>query len=109
MPNYRSIYSIPAVQYRAPSTICLPSSYICGSDLQMYEGRTAAEPGIMFSQENMGTIPWMVPAEKEGKVGDGVVMPFNVTCGLCKNCLGGFTGFCTTVAPGPRRVQHNLP
>ena len=41
----------------------------------MYEGRTAAEPGIMFSQENMGTIQEMGPAEKEGKVGDGVVMP----------------------------------
>jgi glutathione-independent formaldehyde dehydrogenase len=32
--------------------------------------------------------------------GDRVVMPFNVACGFCKNCLAGYTGFCLTVNPG---------
>lgn len=34
------------------------------------------------------------------KVGDRVVMPFNVACDFRKNCLGGFTGF---------RVHHRCP
>jgi glutathione-independent formaldehyde dehydrogenase len=34
------------------------------------------------------------------KKGDRVVMPFNVACGFCKNCLAGNTGFCLTVNPG---------
>lgn len=32
--------------------------------------------------------------------GDRVVLPFNVACGFCKNCLAGWTGFCLTVNPG---------
>jgi glutathione-independent formaldehyde dehydrogenase len=66
----------------------------------MYEGRTAAEPGIVFGHENMGIVEEVGGAVKERKVGDRVVMPFNVACGFCKNCLGGFTGFCVTVNPG---------
>ena len=66
----------------------------------MYEGRTAAEPGIVFGHENMGVIVEIGSAVKDRKVGDRVVMPFNVACGFCKNCLGGYTGFCTTVNPG---------
>lgn len=78
----------------------ITSSCICGSDLHMYEGRTSAEPGIVFGHENMGVIQEVGSGVKERKVGDRVVMPFNVACGFCKNCLGGFTGFCTTVNPG---------
>ena len=66
----------------------------------MYEGRTAAEPGIVFGHENMGVIEEVGPAVKNLSVGDRVVMPFNVACGFCKNCQRGFTGFCTTVNPG---------
>jgi glutathione-independent formaldehyde dehydrogenase len=66
----------------------------------MYEGRTAAEAGIVFGHENLGIIQEVGDGVKERKVGDRVVMPFNVACGFCKNCLGGFTGFCTTVNPG---------
>jgi len=66
----------------------------------MYEGRTAAQPGIVFGHENMGIIEEVGSAVKERKVGDRVVMPFNVACGFCKNCQRGFTGFCTTVNPG---------
>jgi hypothetical protein len=32
--------------------------------------------------------------------GDRVVMPFNVACGFCKNCVDGYTGYCLTVNPG---------
>ncbi|KAI9656658.1 MAG: hypothetical protein M1831_004568 [Alyxoria varia] len=29
---------------------------ICGSDLHMYQGRTAAQPGLVFGHENMGIV-----------------------------------------------------
>ena len=90
----------PKIQHPNDVIVKITSSCICGSDLHMYEGRTAAEPGIVFGHENMGVIQEAGPAVKERKVGDRVVMPFNVACGFCKNCLGGFTGFCTTVNPG---------
>ena len=90
----------PRIQHPNDAIVKITSSCICGSDLHMYEGRTAAEPGIVFGHENMGVIQEVGPAVKERRVGDRVVMPFNVACGFCKNCLGGFTGFCTTVNPG---------
>ncbi len=90
----------PQVGHPNDAIVKITSSCICGSDLHMYEGRTAAEPGIVFGHENMGVIVEVGPAVKDRKVGDRVVMPFNVACGFCKNCLGGYTGFCTTVNPG---------
>ena len=90
----------PKINHPNDAIVRITSSCICGSDLHMYEGRTAAEPGIVFGHENMGVIEEIGSAVKDRKVGDRVVMPFNVACGFCKNCLGGFTGFCTTVIPG---------
>jgi glutathione-independent formaldehyde dehydrogenase len=65
----------------------------------MYEGRTAAEPGLVFGHENMGVIEEVGSGVTTLEQGDRVVMPFNVACGFCKNCLAGFTGFCLTVNP----------
>lgn len=76
------------------------STAICGSDLHMYEGRTAAEPGIVFGHENLGVIEECGAGITSLKRGDRVVMPFNVACGFCKNCVAGYTGFCLTVNPG---------
>lgn len=33
------------------------------------------------------------------KVGDRVILPFNIGCGFCNNCEGGLTAFCLTVNP----------
>jgi len=90
----------PTLQHPNDVIVKITSSCICGSDLHMYEGRTAAQPGIVFGHENMGLIEEVGSAVKTLKVGDRVVMPFNVACGFCKNCQRGFTGFCTTVNPG---------
>ncbi|MGI8308343.1 glutathione-independent formaldehyde dehydrogenase [Saccharopolyspora hattusasensis] len=78
----------------------ITSTAICGSDLHMYEGRTAAEPGIVFGHENMGIIEEVGSGVTSLNRGDRVVMPFNVACGFCKNCMAGNTGFCLTVNPG---------
>jgi glutathione-independent formaldehyde dehydrogenase len=90
----------PALQHPNDVIVKITSSCICGSDLHMYEGRTAAEAGIVFGHENMGIVQDVGPAVKTLRAGDRVVMPFNVACGFCKNCQRGFTGFCTTVNPG---------
>ena len=90
----------PTMQHPNDVIVKVTSSCICGSDLHMYEGRTAAQPGIVFGHENMGIIQEVGAAVKTLKTGDRVVMPFNVACGFCKNCQRGFTGFCTTVNPG---------
>ncbi|MFI9611975.1 glutathione-independent formaldehyde dehydrogenase [Streptomyces sp. NPDC052023] len=90
----------PRIQHPNDVLVRVTSSAICGSDLHMYEGRTAAEPGIVFGHENLGVIEEVGSGVTSLATGDRVVMPFNVACGFCKNCLAGETGFCLTVNPG---------
>lgn len=90
----------PRILHPNDVIVRVTSTAICGSDLHMYEGRTAAEPGIVFGHENMGIVEEVGDAVATLNKGDRVVMPFNVACGFCKNCLGGYTGFCLTVNPG---------
>ncbi|MFE2103309.1 MULTISPECIES: glutathione-independent formaldehyde dehydrogenase [unclassified Streptomyces] len=90
----------PRLQHPNEVIVRVTSTAICGSDLHMYEGRTAAEPGIVFGHENMGIIEEIGDGVTSLKKGDRVVMPFNVACGFCKNCVADYTGFCLTVNPG---------
>ncbi|MEU1616704.1 glutathione-independent formaldehyde dehydrogenase [Streptomyces sp. NPDC008238] len=90
----------PRLQHPNDVVVRVTSTAICGSDLHMYEGRTAAEPGIVFGHENLGIIDQVGEGVTTLKQGDRVVMPFNVACGFCKNCSAGFTGYCLTVNPG---------
>ena len=90
----------PTIQHPNDVLVRITSTAICGSDLHMYEGRTAAQPGIVFGHENLGIVEEVGSAVTTIKKGDRVVMPFNVACGFCKNCVAGYTGFCLTVNPG---------
>lgn len=90
----------PTIERPTDVIVQITSSAICGSDLHMYEGRTAAESGIVFGHENLGIVTEVGDAVASIKKGDRVVMPFNVACGFCRNCLAGYTGFCLTVNPG---------
>jgi glutathione-independent formaldehyde dehydrogenase len=90
----------PRIQHPNDVIVGITSSAICGSDLHMYEGRTAAEPGIVFGHENLGVVEEVGGAVTSIRRDDRVVMPFNVACGFCKNCVAGYTGFCLTVNPG---------
>jgi glutathione-independent formaldehyde dehydrogenase len=89
----------PRIEHPSDAIVRITSSCICGSDLHMYEGRTAAEPGIVFGHENLGVIEEVGSGVTSLEPGDRVVMPFNVACGFCRNCQAGFTGFCLTVNP----------
>ena len=66
----------------------------------MYEGRTNMQPGRTLGHEPMGQVMEVGKAVSSVKVGDWVCMPFNVSCGTCKNCEKGLTGFCLRANPG---------
>ncbi|WP_458206009.1 glutathione-independent formaldehyde dehydrogenase [Haladaptatus sp. NG-SE-30] len=90
----------PEIEHPNDIVVDITTTAICGSDLHMYEGRTDAEPGIVFGHENMGIIEEVGDGVSTLNEGDRVVMPFNVACGFCENCEEGYTGFCTNVNPG---------
>jgi glutathione-independent formaldehyde dehydrogenase len=96
-----AVEEVPDPRIEQPNDVIvrITSACICGSDLHMYEGRTAAEPGIVFGHENLGIIEEVGGGVTALEEGDRVVMPFNVACGFCRNCQAGFTAFCLTVNP----------
>jgi threonine dehydrogenase-like Zn-dependent dehydrogenase len=76
----------------------LTTTNIFGSDLHMYEGRTDVEKGKILGHESLGEVIEIGKAVDRIKVGDKVVLPFNIGCGFCANCERGLTGFCLTLS-----------
>jgi glutathione-independent formaldehyde dehydrogenase len=95
------VEDVPDPRVEAPddAVIRITSAAICGSDLHMYEARSSAEPGTVFGHENMGVVEEVGPAVRSIHKGDRVVLPFNVACGFCYNCVRGFTNSCLTANP----------
>jgi glutathione-independent formaldehyde dehydrogenase len=89
----------PAVQDPTDAIVRITTTNICGSDLHMYEGRTTVEEGKVLGHENMGVVQEVGPAVGRVKVGDRVSVPFNIGCGTCRNCLHGWTSYCTRANP----------
>ena len=96
------VTEMPDAKIEMPTDVLvkITSANICGSDLHMYEGRTDMKAGNILGHENMGKVVEVGKAVTQIKVGDMVCMPFNIGCGHCKNCEGGFTGYCLTMNPG---------
>jgi len=91
---------LPKIEHPDDAIIKVTTAAICGSDLHMYQGRTAAEAGLVFGHENMGIVTEVGPGVTLLKKGDRIVLPFNVADGRCQNCEEGKTAFCTGVNPG---------
>jgi len=91
---------LPKLEHPDDAIIKVTTAAICGSDLHMYQGRTAAESGLVFGHENMGVVTEIGSGVTLLKKGDRIVLPFNVADGRCRNCEAGKTAFCTGVNPG---------
>jgi glutathione-independent formaldehyde dehydrogenase len=72
---------------------------ICGSDQHMVRGRTTAPKGLVLGHEITGEIVEKGPGVEFLEVGDLVSVPFNISCGRCRNCKVGQTGICRNVNP----------
>ena len=100
-PRKVSLKEVPDARIERPTDVLvrITTTNICGSDLHMYEGRTDFETGRWFGHENLGQVVEVGEAVDKVRVGDFVVIPFNVACGHCKNCERGYTNYCLTAQP----------
>jgi glutathione-independent formaldehyde dehydrogenase len=89
----------PRIEKPGDALLEVTSTAICGSDLHMYEGRTAMEEGNVFGHEIMGVIREVGQGVVSIRPGDRVVLPFNIACGFCFNCERGDFHACLTANP----------
>lgn len=89
----------PRIEEPTDAVIRMTSSGICGSDLHMYEGHSAAKPGLVIGHEPMGVVEEVGDAVSIIKEGDRVVIPFTIACGTCYNCIRGYTSACLVMNP----------
>ncbi|HNF05543.1 MAG TPA: alcohol dehydrogenase catalytic domain-containing protein, partial [Mycobacterium sp.] len=69
------------------AVIEVTSTNICGSDLHLYEVLGAfMTPGDILGHEPMGIVREVGSAVGNLKVGDRVVIPFQISCGNCYMC-----------------------
>ncbi|NJC24504.1 glutathione-independent formaldehyde dehydrogenase [Arthrobacter pigmenti] len=100
-PRDVSVGDVSDAKIERPTDVLvkITATNICGSDLHMYEGRTDFETGRNFGHENMGQVVEVGDGVDKVKVGEYVVLPFNISCGFCKNCERGHTNYCLTTQP----------
>ena len=72
---------------------------ICGSDQHMVRGRTTAPSDLVLGHEITGEVVEVGPDVEFIKVGDICSVPFNISCGRCRNCKERRTGICLNVNP----------
>ena len=89
-----------AIEQPTDVVLRITSSALCGTDLHMYDGRTGAEPGLVLGHEPLGVVQAVGSAVELVKEGDRVVVPTHLFCGLCFNCVRGYSAACLRVRPG---------
>lgn len=70
---------------------------ICGSDQHIYHGRFKFPQGMVLGHEITGEIVEVGRDVEMLAVGDLVSVPFNVSCGRCRNCTTQHPEICQTV------------
>jgi 2-desacetyl-2-hydroxyethyl bacteriochlorophyllide A dehydrogenase len=71
------------------AVVRIEATGICGSDLHLYHGAIAAEPGFVIGHEFVGEIVETGSGVSEFRTGDKVIVPGVIGCGLCAQCSAG--------------------
>src|SRR6059058_5139496 len=101
--NYRGPYRIrldrkkaePEILHPEDAIIRVTRSCICGSDLHIYHGLVPdTHVGSTFGHEFTGIVEEVGKEVTKLKVGDHVLVPFNIACGTCVFCQQELYGNC---------------
>src|ERR671916_920188 len=71
------------------AVVRVEASGVCGSDLHIYHGRVAIEPGFTIGHEYVGTVVETGDAVGGVEVGDRVLGTYGTACGDCFFCGRG--------------------
>lgn len=69
----------------------------CDLDVAVAEGRLPMPPGHAVGHEGVAEVVDVGEAVRNVRVGDRVVVPFQMNCGSCRACRRGLTGSCESL------------
>ena len=69
----------------------------CDLDVAVCNGRLPLPPGYAVGHEGLAEVVAVGDDVKGVRVGDRVVVPFQISCGACRECRRGVTGSCSSV------------
>src|SRR5687768_5856013 len=86
---------MPEILHPRDAIVRVTRSCICGSDLHLYNGSVPdTRVGMTFGHEFTGVVEELGEEVENLKVGDHVLVPFNIACGKCVFCQQGLYGNC---------------
>lgn len=105
--NYRGPFRVraqqkpdPVIEHPNDAIVRVTRSCICGSDLHLYHGLVPdTRVGTTFGHEFTGVVEEVGPSVQNLKVGDHVLVPFNIFCGSCFFCQKELYGNCHNTNP----------
>src|SRR5690606_8384800 len=105
--DYRGPYRVrarhkpePRIAHPNDAIVRVTRSCICGSDLHLYHGMVPdTRVGTTFGHEFIGVVEEIGPSVRNLKVGDHVLVPFNIFCGTCYFCQRELYGNCHDTNP----------
>lgn len=100
--NYRGPFRVrvsekpmPEILHSEDAIVRVIRSCICGSDLHLYHGLVPdTRVGSTFGHEFIGIVEEIGEGVNKIKVGDTVLVPFNIACGKCAFCKQELYGNC---------------
>ncbi len=101
--NYRGPFRVradrnkpyPEIHHPGDAIVRVTRSCICGSDLHLYHGLVPdTRVGSTFGHEFTGVVVEVGSDVKNVKVGDHILVPFNIACGQCAFCNQELFGNC---------------
>jgi threonine dehydrogenase-like Zn-dependent dehydrogenase len=101
-PNTVQVEEVPdpKIINERDAILKITSTAICGSDLHLLQAYVPAMmPGDILGHEFMGEVVEVGPQVKNLKVGDRVVVPFPIACGVCSSCQKGMYSVCENSNP----------
>src|SRR3954462_1303690 len=69
----------------------------CDLDVAVAEGVLPMPPGHAMGHEGVAEVVAIGDAVRSVRVGDRVVVPFQINCGQCRACRRGVTGLCASL------------
>ncbi len=84
----------PSLQQPTDALVRVTRTCICGSDLHPYHSMPASDAGAAMGHEFIGVVEEVGDEVTTLKVGDFVIAPFAISCGVCEFCRAGLQTSC---------------